>query len=251
MREDRLDRMEQYIRNHKFVSLEDLSSEFNISMNTVRRDINVIVERSDIKKIYGGVKIEYNRIPPPFDERSALNQDIKEQIARKAAQLVEDGDIIYVDSGTTTCRLINYLGERKNITVITHSIDVINRAISNPELTLISLSGTLNRKTLSFTGQSTIDVLQTLNISKAFMAANGISVQNGATQSTSIEFAIKKSVVDRSDNVILMVENRKFGAVSLLTYCPLNKINYIVTDKAPLPEFSDAFLAMNGKILTP
>lgn len=249
MREDRLTRMEAYIRDHKSVSLDTLCQEFNVSKNTVRRDIGEIVARTDIRKIYGGVSVQYNKIPPPFAERSTINLEDKDRIGRSAAALVEDGDIIYVDSGTTTCRMIDYLQGRKDVTILTHSLDVINRAVSNPELEIISLSGTLNRKTLSFTGQSTIDVLQTCNISKAFMAANGITVQNGATQSTSIEFAIKKSVVDRSDRIYLMVEGRKFGAVSLLTYCPLKKIDTIVTETLPSPDFQEAFQALGGRIV--
>ena len=251
MREDRIVRMESYIRDHKSVSLDKLCEVFDVSKNTVRRDISEIVARTDIRKIYGGVSIQYNKIPPPFAERSELNPEAKERIGRAAAELVEDGDIIYIDSGTTTCRMVDYLRGRQNVTIVTHSLDVINRAAHNPDLTLMSLSGTLNRKTHSFTGQSTLAVLQDCNISKAFMAANGITVPNGATQSTSIEFAIKKSVVERSDRICLMVENRKFGAVSLLTYCPLHRIHVIVTEKEPSQDFVTAYAEMGGLLLIP
>ncbi len=250
MREDRLSQMEDYIRDKKSVSLDTLCAVFDVSKNTVRRDVSEIVARTDIRKIYGGVSVQYNKIPPPFNERSNVNLTVKDRIGQCAARLVEDGDIIYVDSGTTTCHLIEHLQGCKNVTVLTHSLDVINRAVSNPELNIISLSGTLNRKTLSFTGQSTIDVLHDCNISKAFMAANGLTVQNGATQSTSIEFAIKKAVVARSDRIFLMLESRKFGAVSLLTYCKLEQIDTIVTDKMPPSEIVDAFTALGGHIVT-
>lgn len=250
MRENRLTKMEDYIRKNGSVSLDELCREFDVSKNTVRRDIAELVEHTDIRKIYGGVSVvQRNIIPPPFAERSAVNQEVKEGLGRKAAQFVCDGDIIYVDSGTTTCRMIDYLKERSDVTVVTHSLDVINRAAALPGLNVIALSGTLNRKTLSFTGQSTIDVLQDLNISKAFMAANGLSVKNGATQSTSIEFAIKKCVVNRSDTVYLMIERRKVDTVSLLTYCPLEKIDTIITEKAPEQAFCEEYAAMGGQIV--
>lgn len=251
MREERLVKMEAYIRSRKSVSLDTLCQVFNISKNTVRRDVADIVARTDIRKTYGGVSISYNKIPPPFEERLTLNMEAKDYIGKLAAALVEDGDIIYVDSGTTTCRIIDYLGERSNVTVLTHSLDVINRAIRYPQLDIISLSGALNRKTLSFTGQSTIDVLQSCNISKAFMAANGVTVQNGATQSTSIEFAIKKSVVERSHDVYLMVESRKFGGVSLFTYCPLDRIDMIITEAPPPEDFAEAYHELGGRIICP
>lgn len=251
MRENRLTKMEEYIRKNGSVSLDDLCREFDVSKNTVRRDVAQIVEQTDIRKIYGGVSVQRNVIPPPFAERSAVNQDVKESLGRKAAQYVNDGDIIYVDSGTTTCRMIDYLGDRSNVTIVTHSLDVINRAVAQPGLNIIALSGTLNRKTLSFTGQSTIDVLQDLNISKAFMAANGLSVKNGATQSTSIEFAIKKCVVNRSETVYMMIERRKIGSVSLLTYCPLERIDTIITEKKPEQAFCDEYTALGGQIVLP
>ena len=251
MREDRLAKMEAYIRRQKSVSLDTLCEVFDISKNTVRRDIADIVARTDIRKIYGGVSIPYNKIPPPFEERLSINADAKDCIGQLASKLVEDGDIIYVDSGTTTCRIIDYLQDRRNVTVLTHSLDVINRAVRYPELNIISLSGALNRKTLSFTGQSTIDVLQSFNISKAFMAANGITIQNGATQSTSIEFAIKKSVIERSHDVYLLVESRKFGAVSLFTHCPLDRIDVIITEAAPPPDFLDAYHELGGRVIFP
>ena len=224
---------------------------FDVSKNTVRRDIGEIVARTDIRKIYGGVSVQYNKIPPPFSERSSVNLEVKELIGRRAAELVDDGDIIYVDSGTTTCHIVDHLQGKTGVTVLTHSLDVINRAVRNPELNIISLSGTLNRKTFSFTGQSTIDVLSDCNISKAFMAANGVTVQNGVTQSTSIEFAIKKTVVAHSDRVFLMMESRKFGAVSLLTYCRLDQLDAIVTEKLPPQDFLDTFAALGGRVIMP
>ena len=249
MREDRISKMEEYIRDKKFVSLDELCVKFDVSKNTVRRDINEIIDRSDIKKIYGGVSIQYNKVPPPFAERLAICEDLKDSIGRSAADFVEDGDVIYVDSGTTTCRIVDHLASKKDITLITNSLDVVNRAVEYPEINVISLSGTLSRKTLSFTGPSTIEALQGCNIRKAFMASNGLTVQNGATQSTSIEFAIKKNVVARSDMVFLMIESRKFGTVSMLTYCELNEIDTTITDRMPPKELADAFISQGGSIV--
>lgn len=249
MKEERLANMEQYIREHRSVSLDTLCKVFEVSKNTVRRDVAHIVERSDLRKIYGGVSAPYNRIPPSFSERATLNIEAKQRIGKRAASLVSDGDIIFIDSGTTTCQIIDFLATRNNLTVITHSLDVINRASAFPNITLICLSGILNRMTQSFTGQSTIENLQDLNISKAFMAANGVSLKNGASQSTPIEFAIKKTVVSRSDDVYVLIENKKFGAVSMLSYCKIEDITSIITEKIPSEEYRQAFSAMGRPIL--
>lgn len=249
MRENRLEEMEAYIRSHRTVSLDTLCQVFDISKNTVRRDVNELVARTDIRKIYGGVSIQQTNLPPPFVERAAMNQEAKVEIGRMAARHVEDGDVIYIDSGTTTCTMVDFLQGRQNVTILTHSLDVINRAATNPGLNVVVLPGILSRKTLSFTGPATIEAINSFNIGKAFMAANGITPENGATQSTPTEYAMKKAVVARSDQVCLMVESGKFGVASLFTYCPLERFNLIITDTAPSVEFTEAFSSFDGKII--
>lgn len=249
MREDRLIRIEQYIREKKSVSIDTLCEVFNVSKNTIRRDIAEIISRTDIRKTYGGVSAPYNMIPPSFLERALVDLDKKQLIGKYAAKLVNDNDIIYIDSGTTTTQMIDYLGDRKGLTVITHSLDVMNKVAKYPEIELVSLSGNLNRKTLSFIGQSTIDTLNSFNIAKAFMAANGMTIQNGATQSTSFEFAIKKTVVSKSSNVFLMIESRKLGETTLLTYCRPEDIDIIITEKLPDSDFCNAFEELGGEII--
>lgn len=251
MREVRLTQMENYIREHKSVSLETLCEVFGLSMNTVRRDVKDIIARTNIRKIYGGVSAQIDSIPPSFSVRLGINAEAKALIGMYAAQMVEDNDIIYIDSGTTTCQMVDYLHGKKNITIVTPSLDVINRAVSNPELTIVCLPGSLNRETFSFTDQTTIDALQNCNIAKAFMAANGITIQNGATQSTPLEFAIKRSVVAHSSRVILMMESRKIGSASLYTYCSLKQINTIISEKQLATEFRTAFQDLGGTIVTP
>lgn len=249
MKENRLYKIEEYVRDHKSASLDELCAVFNVSKNTIRRDVSILVERTDIKKTYGGVTAPYNRIPPAFTDRLSVNMEIKKRIGSEAAKLVNDGDIIYIDSGTTTCQMIDFLKDRKDVVILTHSLDVINRALAYPNLTLISLSGQLNHTTYSFTGQTTIDVLKNYNITKAFMAANGLTLKNGATQSTSIEFAIKKEVVSRSSEIYVMIESHKFGNSDLLTYCPVEQIKAVITEKKPEASVCEGLRKKGCKIL--
>jgi len=249
MKADRIREMEEFIREKKSVSLDELCEVFNVSKNTVRRDVAEICSRSDIQKIYGGVSVQYNRIPPSFVERSSVNIEVKRRIGKHAATMVEDGDVIYIDAGTTTCQIIDYLGERKNVTVITHSMDVITRAFAYPNLTVIAISGTLNRQTYSFTGQTGPDILKEYNIRKAFMAATGFTIPNGATQAAPYEFAIKEAVTKKSDLNYLMIEGQKIGRVCLLTYATANQFDAIVTDRMPNAEFMQNYTALGGRVI--
>lgn len=233
MRSKRIEDVENYIFEMKTVTLDQLCEKFSVSKNTIRRDIKEITSKGSIKKIYGGVTAQTEKDLVSFDERNIKNLDIKQRIAQKAASLVEDGDVIFIDSGTTTRHMIDALKNRRGLTLLTNNIDVILRALPYENITVISLSGTLNRKTLSFTGTSAAQVLSTYNISKSFMASTGISLEGGATNSSPLEYDIKRAAVDRSQKVYLLADHFKFGVISLMTYCTLDKINLLVTDTLP------------------
>ncbi len=189
MRLKRLDLLEEFIYKHKTVSIDKLCEEFKMSKNTIRRDIDALVDKGVIKKVYGGVTVntQSNELLP-FEERTIKNNSAKIDIAKKAAEFIEDGDSIFIDSGTTTLNIIDYLNDKNNITLFTNSINVILKAIPHDNIDIICLSGRFNRTTFSFTGLTSSDVLSTYNINKSFMACTGISLENGLTHTSPNEF---------------------------------------------------------------
>ena len=222
MKNIRLAKMEKMIIEKKIVTLKELQSEFNISMNTVRRDINELIENENIKKIYGGVQYDAKSLEfKNFDERKSKEKDAKELIGRKASRFVEDGDIIYIDSGTTTVNLSYYLCTKKNLTLITNNLQVIFETSHKDNINLISLGGELNKKSFSFADKKTTMFLKDLNIDKAFMSSTGLSVKNGATN----------SIFEKK--VFLLIDHSKFEKNTLFTFCKIDNIDCIITDKAP------------------
>ncbi|WP_210118901.1 DeoR/GlpR family DNA-binding transcription regulator [Treponema parvum] len=249
IRPKRIEEIKSYIYQNKTVTLEQLCREFKVSMSTLRRDLEEILQEKDIKKIYGGVTTTKRKELVPFDERNITNQEIKERIAIKAASLVENGDIIFIDSGTTTFHMIEALKEKKDITVITNNLEIIVQAVPYPDIKIISLSGMLSRKTLSFTGMMAAQVLQNYNIGKAFMAATGFSVENGITNSSPPETEIKQTAVQRSQQTYLLADSSKSGVISLMTYCSLDKIDALVTDAQPSNGICDFMNAHGVRII--
>lgn len=234
MRIQRVNLIQDYILEHQSVSLDTLCEVFKVSKNTVRRDINALAEKGIIKKVYGGVTA---LAPPPssqnvlpYEERDIKFSDEKDSICRLAAQFIEDGDIIYIDTGTTCRNIIDYITDRK-CTIITNSLLVATKAIPYPDLNIISLPGRLKRETLSFVGTECLDYFKKYNIGKAFLACSGITLESGLTNSTTEEYLIKKEVVENSRLNYLMADNSKFGIVSLMTFASLDQIQSIITDK--------------------
>ena len=252
MRLKRLDLLEEFIYKQKTVSLDKLCEEFKMSKNTIRRDVDALVDKGVIKKVYGGVTVntQSNELLP-FEERTIKNNGAKIDIAKKAADFIEDGDSIFIDSGTTTLNIIDYLNDKDKITLFTNSINVILKAIPHDNIDVICLSGRFNRTTFSFTGLTSSEVLSTYNINKSFMACTGVSLENGVTHTSPNEFKIKKVAVSKSHKIFLLADNSKFDIVSLMTFCDVSDLDYIITDKYPNKKYIDYFNASNVNLIVP
>lgn len=235
MRTKRIDLIEEYILSEKSVSLDTLCEKFQVSKNTVRRDIEELVKRGSVKKVYGGVMstaAESTQKLLPYEQRTTSLQREKDAICAVAAEFVNDGDIIYLDTGTTCLPMVEHLSSR-TCTILTNSLQVCIKAIPYPNLQVISLPGTLKRETLSFVGSDIVEYLNTFNIQKAFMASTGVSLENGLTNASMEEYYIKKAVIKNSHTRLLLSDHTKFGRVSLMTYSSLLDIQHIITDAEP------------------
>ena len=122
MKATRLNDIENLLEEQNTLSINHLCEIFNVSKNTIRRDIAELEKRGTIKKVYGGIMRNQTNIPEPFAAREIKNKTKKKQLAKLAANLVDDNDIIYIDSGTTTMHMIPYLAEKKNLTILTANV---------------------------------------------------------------------------------------------------------------------------------
>ena len=243
MRVERIDSIIEFIYKNKNVTLDQICDNFNISKSTIRRDLSEILKDTNLKKTYGGITLKNKwgnkKYLTSFSERNIENADKKLAISKKAANIVEDNDIIFIDSGTTTFYMVDYLENVNNLTILTNNLEVIFRAVKYKNINLISLSGALSRETLSFVGATSIPTIKNFNISKAFMATTGFSITNGVTNSSPLESDIKRTVISKSSKIILLADSSKFNSVSLMTYCNLEDIDILVTDKMPDKNISD------------
>lgn len=242
MRTQRIDLIERYILEQKSVSIDELCEKFQVSKNTIRRDINALAEKGVIEKVYGGVTAAAQasdiRKLIPYEKRFSAQSDEKSRICQMGAQFIHNNDIIYIDTGTTCLDIVDYIST-KNCTIITNSLQVCLKAIPYPNLNVISLPGKLKRETLSYVGGEIVSYLETYNISKAFMACSGVTIENGLTNATTEEYLIKKAVIENSMQTFLLADHTKFGHFALMTYCPLSDIDCIITDQPLNSEYMD------------
>lgn len=238
MKTKRLAEMEQYILSHGSAGMEELCGAFQVSMNTVRRDVAELLRSGTVEKVYGGV-----RAAGTARGGAGGKSGVKRAICFRAAQMVRDGDIIFIDSGTTTVELIDALKDRQ-ITVITNNIQVMVKALAYEKIRVIMLPGEVHRNTLSLTGEDSAAYLSHMNTTIAFMAATGASF-HGVANSSPLEYAIKKAAMEHTEKAVLLVAGSKFGVTSLLVYAGLERFQAVVTDSRIPREYRQRLQALN------
>jgi DeoR family transcriptional regulator, myo-inositol catabolism operon repressor len=249
IKEKRIKGIEEYVTKNQTASLDELVEVFNVSKNTIRRDIQELVDRGDFRKVYGGIALNEKKLES-FQDRQVKNKMRKILIGKLASEFVEDGDIIFIDSGTTTLEMFDYLKE-KRITILTNNIEFIVQSIPFSNLNIISTGGILERETNSFSTFENNELFNTYNINKAFMASTGISLTKGVTNASPLETGLKQSVVKKSSKVFLLVDSTKFEKLGLMTYCQLSDVDYIITDDQPLEEYKKYAMKYNIQMIFP
>lgn len=238
MKEQRIRQMEHYIGSREMATIPELSRHFGVSINTIRRDLDLLQEEGKIEKIYGGARRCAAETPSPdplmaFTERRSKNAHLKLAIAEKAAEYIQEEDTIFIDTGTSTVPLLQHLGRLSHITIVTNSIFVLHAALEYPNFTVIGLPGIIKNKTASLVGDPCLEMLDHYNIQKAFMACTAFSLENGATNSSLEELTIKQKVMEKSGFRYLLVDSSKFDKAALLSFAKGSDFDAVFTDRAP------------------
>lgn len=209
------------------VSVAHLSSELEVSEVTIRSDLSSLEERGLLSRTHGGA---LPSIHPHIFQRQNMNIEEKHRIAKAAADLVEDGDAIMIEAGTTTSLLPRYLAGKRDILIITNSVPAFESAKSNPALRITLVGGEFRDSTDSFVGRITLDTIRRFNVRCAFVGTDGFSLKSGITTHL-IEGGDVISVMrEQAENLVLLADSSKYGKTGVVTILPLAQINTLITD---------------------
>jgi len=214
------------------VRLEDLTVAFNISVETARRDFTFLEKQGLIKKIYGGATLAGNKVNREmlFADKLGKNRTEKELIGQRCNELIHDGDTVFLEVGTTVLQVAKAIRHRQNLTIITNSIFVINELIGS-KLNLYVSGGQLRHNEQAISGSIAISELAHFNINKAVISAGAISVENGLSDYSLDEARMRRKLIERANQSILVVDSSKFGEDATFQVCPLSEISTIITGK--------------------
>lgn len=241
------------LQEKKKLTITALTEQFNVSVITLRRDLNELEENGLIKKVYGGAVLVEQKEPylltqPYFSARMSINRPLKTAIAAAAAELVEPGDVIVLDIGTTCLETAKCLKNISNLTVLTSSLAVLNE-LSDSDVSLISLGGLLRKKELALCGTITKESLNDFCINKAFIGVGGLTIERGLSTYSRDSAEVVSAIIDRADKVILVADSSKFDKNVLSIIAPFNSIDVIVTDHGIPAHFIDDCKAMNIRLI--
>ncbi len=243
MKYNRQKELESYLREKQSLSNEELLKKFNISIQTLRRDLKKLEDQNLIRKVYGGVvytgEPDSIREVDPLQDRNTSYNDEKEYIGKLAAAAVEDNDVIFIDSGTTAYRMLHYMKDLKNVTVISHCLDVMLLLKDMPNLTGICVGGTLMPSTGTFLADTHF---YPYNYNKAFVSTVGISITRNLTNTNLQEGQMKAHVISHSRRVYVVADHSKFDVIAYNHFADIADADAFITDSRP----SDKYVRLFG-----
>lgn len=232
------------------VFVTELSELFNITEETVRRDIDKLQMAGVAKKVIGGaiLNVENKRRNIHFYQRESENREKKRHIAEKATELLKGPCEIAVDSGTTGFELLRQIRDREDIRVLTNSSIVLHE-FSESKIKLLSTGGMLNKDLLSLQGMIAKNAIGSCYLGYAFISSYGLSAEKGILDSYEEEAELKRIIMKQSDVVVLMVDSSKFNRTALVKIGDFKDIDYLITDKKPSDEWMDYLQQQGVKVL--
>jgi DeoR family fructose operon transcriptional repressor len=221
----------------------ELGLALGTSLASIRRDLADLERSGLLKRTHGGaISNDLVALEPSLAEKEDQYQAEKAAIGVTAASLVQPGDTIFLDAGSTTRQIARELRRHRNLTVVTNALSVATELAAS-DLEIILTGGQLRRGVLSQVGPIAEQAIAGLHVDKLFLAANGVDLAKGITTPNLIEARTKRTMVDSAREVILVADHSKFGRVTLGRVCGLERLDAIVTDEGLPHRFVAAFAA--------
>lgn len=229
LQSQRIDMIIQHLNQRGTLSVQELLAMFGVSRETIRRDLQKMESQGLVTKVRGGLKLQTSSHEPPYSRRSTSNLAQKQAIARAALELVSDGDTLYIDSGTTTLEFARLLGEKRRLSIFTNSLPVATM-LAEKQTDIYLIGGLLRRGELSLSGALGELSIGQFYADKAFVGAGGVSPELGLTDYHIEEAALRRIVLARASQGIVLADSSKFGTRALAHVVPFGEVAALVTD---------------------
>src|SRR5438105_5273448 len=229
------------------VSVEGLSKELDVSLVTIRRDLDELERKGLLRRTHGGaISIEPFFYEPLQNDRSFQAQverfaDEKRRIGRAAAALIKEGEIIALTPGTTTTEVIRGIPLNHRVTVVTSTVNVAMELSKRKDLDVFVTGGHLRGEWFSLVGPTAAQSLSHLSIHTLFIGADGVDARQGITCFSPDESQLNSTMVKHAQRKIAVIDHSKFGVVAGWRICPTSELDLLITDSGATDEMIEPF----------
>lgn len=230
LKEERYDKILEILEDEQYVSAAELSKRLFVSLPTIRRDLAELQQRNQITRSHGGAKkIQAEHIVAPLNFRKTVNAASKRALCRAAAELVEDNEIIFIDSSTTTMQMADFLADKKQITVITNGISLATMLV-NKGIKTYCTGGEIFQNSLAHFGSFAEQFIQRFNIDTVFFSCHGVN-QNGMLTDPSLpETQIRKVAINQSKKTVFLCDKTKLSLSTPYNLVSIENIDFVITN---------------------
>ncbi len=229
----RLDNIMKYIINAQRVEIPEISNTFGVSISTARRDLDELARHGYIQRTHGGA-LYIQKAPPelPIFQRQTEQADEKMRIGAAASELINEGETIFLGSGTTVCEICKHLDKFENLNIYTNSLSIINQLANKANISLFGLGGQFHMKEYLFYGYFVEKALSEIYVDKVFYGIRAISIDKGFTNDYLPEITTDRLILKSGKEVIMLADHTKFNRVSSTFVAPITIAQKIITDSA-------------------
>jgi DeoR family galactitol utilization operon repressor len=216
------------VAENGYLSVLELSSRLGVSAVTIRADLKILEEKGFVNRSRGGAQAPVHR---SIIDRRRERVEEKTRIARAASALVENGDTIMIEAGTTTALIGKFLAGKQDVHIVTNSMLLFAYARSNPLIQITMTGGEFRRSTESLVGPMALRMIEALNVRLAFVGTDGFSMERGMTTHLVEGAEIVKAMVARAEVSVLVADSSKYGKAGFVNVLPLRAVSSIITDR--------------------
>lgn len=229
---ERRQRILELLRARPGTRVTEIAGLLAVSQGTIRNDLNVLARAGQLERVRGGAVVldDLQCRSPAFATRARINQAAKQRIARRAAEMVTDGDAILLDASTTVYYMAYHLQNRRNLTVVTNGLEVARQLAQNPTHTVILLGGVLSTDGTSVTGPWSEPLLKDLHVKTGFVSCSGFTPAVGLTEVDIHEAQLKSKMIACAASLVALVDASKFGRVDVTPFARAGQISHLFTD---------------------
>jgi DeoR family glycerol-3-phosphate regulon repressor len=241
----------QAVRSAGSYSVVDLATRLSVSTETIRRNLQPLIDSGALLRFHGGVMTPEMTDEPPFQRRMQVNHEAKWAVATIVQDLVKDGDSLILDNGTTSAFVADALAGHSRLTVVTHSVQIAHRLAARNGNRVFFAGGELSGEDGSVMGPQTLEFLRQFQVRYAFISVGGITFGGdlGDFHLSEAEFA--RTALQQAQEAWVIADGSKFGREAPVKVCQLSSIDAIVSDGAPPAEFAARCADAGVRVVTP